>query len=78
MSIAIYVKSESGDSYLYTYDKDVPEDKIKDDLDTDLDMFCPIADYKLAVSDSESPSKETRIEEFMSELTDKSWNRDDE
>ncbi|AAP76032.1 RB69ORF130c hypothetical protein [Escherichia phage RB69] len=78
MSIAIYVKSESLDSYLYTYDTDVPEEQIKDDLDMDLDLFRPIADYKLAVSNSESPSKETRIEEFMSELMAKSWDRDDE
>lgn len=63
---------------LYTYDKDVSEEKIKDDLNTDLDLFRPIADYKLAVSNSESPSKETRIEEFMSELMAKSWDRDDE
>lgn len=78
MSIAIYIKSESCDSYLYTYDKDVSEEKIKDDLNMDLDLFSPIADYKLAVSNSESPSKETRIEEFMSELMAKSWDRYDE
>lgn len=78
MSIAIYVKSESCDSYLYTYDTDVPEEQIKDDLDMDLDLFRPIADYKLAFSDSEHPDKETRIEEFMSELMAKSWDQDDE
>lgn len=78
MSIAIYIKSESCDSYLYTYDKDVSEEQIKDDLVMDLDLFRPIADYKLAFSDSERPDKETRIEEFMSELMTKSWNRDDE
>ena len=78
MSIAIYVKSESCDSYLYTYDTDVPEEQIKDDLGMDLDLFRPIADYKLAFSDSERPDKEARIEEFMTELMTKSWNRDDE
>ncbi|QBO62554.1 hypothetical protein G2285_00126 [Escherichia phage vB_EcoM_G2285] len=78
MSIAIYIKSESCDSYLYSYDTGTSEEKIKEDLESDLDMFRPISDYMVQISDSESPSKETRIEEFMSELMAKSWNRDDE
>ena len=36
MSIAIYIKSESCDSYLYSYDTGTSEEKIKDDLETDL------------------------------------------
>lgn len=78
MSIAIYIKSESCDSYLYSYDTGTSEEKIKEDLESDLDMFRPISDYMVQISDSESPSKETRIEEFMSELMAKSWDRDDE
>ncbi|EAA6275587.1 hypothetical protein DQ003_12595 [Salmonella enterica subsp. enterica] len=78
MSIAIYIKSESCDSYLYSYDTGTSEEKIKEDLESDLDMFRPISDYMVQISDSESPSKETRIEEFMSELMSKSWDRDDE
>ena len=39
MSIAIYIKSESCDSYLYSYDTGTSEEKIKEDLESDLDMF---------------------------------------
>ncbi|UGL59970.1 hypothetical protein PP428_gp154 [Escherichia phage vB_EcoM_RZ] len=78
MSIAIYIKSESCDSYLYSYDTGTSEEKIKDDLETDLDMFRPIADYMVQVSSSESPSLENRLEFLMSDIFNQSWKRDDE
>lgn len=78
MSIAIYIKSESCDSYLYSYDTGTSEEKIKDDLETDLDMFRPISDYMIQVSSSESPSLENRLEFLMSDIFNQSWKRDDE
>ncbi|AIZ01908.1 hypothetical protein VR5_121 [Escherichia phage vb_EcoM-VR5] len=76
MSIAIYIKSESCDSYLYSYDKGTPEVEIKDDLEIDLDLLRPISEYRVQTSDSESPSTETRIEIIMAEIFKKSWERD--
>lgn len=78
MSIAIYIKSESCDSYLYSYDTGTTEEKIKEDLESDLDMFRPISDYMVQVSDSESPSLENRLEFLMSDIFNQSWKRDDE
>lgn len=78
MSIAIYIKSESCDSYLYSYDTGTSEEKIKDDLETDLDMFRPISEYMVQVSSSESPSLENRLEFLMSDIFNQSWKRDDE
>ena len=78
MSIAIYIKSESCDSYLSSYDTGTSEEKIKDDLETDLDMFRPISDYMVQVSSSESPSLENRLEFLMSDIFNQSWKRDDE
>ena len=78
MSIAIYIKSESCDSYLYSYDTGTSEEKIKDDLETDLDMFRPISDYMIQVSSSESPSLENRLEFLMSDIFNQSWKREDE
>ena len=78
MSIAIYIKSESCDSYLYSYDTGTSEEKIKEDLESDLDMFRPISDYMLQVSDSESPSSENRLQIIMQDIFKQSWERDDE
>uniref|UniRef100_A0AB38Z3K6 Uncharacterized protein n=1 Tax=Escherichia phage fDHCT2 TaxID=3075956 RepID=A0AB38Z3K6_9CAUD len=78
MSIAIYIKSESCDSYLYSYDTGTSEEKIKEDLESDMDMFCPIGDYMLQVSDSESPSSENRLQIIMQDIFNQSWKRDDE
>ena len=78
MSIAIYVKSESCDSYLYSYDTGTPEEQIKDDLEADLDLFRPISEYKVHTSGIESPSKETRVELIMQDIFNRSWKRDDE
>lgn len=78
MSIAIYIKSESCDSYLYSYDTGTSEEKIKDDLESDLDMFRPISDYMVQISNSESPSTETRLEIIMQDIFNQSWKRDDE
>lgn len=78
MSIAIYIKSESCDSYLYSYDTGTSEEKIKEDLESDLDMFRPISDYMVQISDSESPSLENRLEFLMSDIFNQSWERDDE
>ncbi|QHR70686.1 hypothetical protein dhabil_179 [Escherichia phage dhabil] len=78
MSIAIYIKSESCDSYLYSYDTGTSEEKIKEDLESDLDMFRPISDYMVQISDSESPSLENRLEILMSDIFNQSWKRDDE
>lgn len=78
MSIAIYIKSESCDSYLYSYDTGTSEEKIKEDLESDLDMFRPISDYMIQVSSSESPSLENRLEFLMSDIFNQSWKRDDE
>jgi hypothetical protein len=78
MSIAIFVKSESCDSYLYSYDTGTTEEQIKEDLESDLDMFRPISEYMVQVSSSESPSTENRLEIIMSDIFNQSWKRDDE
>lgn len=78
MSIAIYIKSESCDSYLYSYDTGTSEEKIKDDLESDLDMFRPISDYMVQISDSESPSTEIGLGIIIRDIFKQSWGRDDE
>lgn len=78
MSIAIFVKSESCDSYLYSYDTGTSEEQIKEDMVSDLDMFRPISEYMIQVSSSESPSLENRLEIIMSDIFNQSWKRDDE
>ena len=77
MSVAIYVKSESMDAYLYSFCDGESEEAIKDELENQLEMFSPICDYMISISSGTSPSVETRLEEFMQELFNKSWGRND-
>ncbi|YP_010844009.1 hypothetical protein PP427_gp153 [Salmonella phage KM16] len=77
MSVAIYVKSESMDAYLYSFGDGESEEAIKDELESQMEMFSPICDYMISISSGTSPSVETRLEEFMQELFNKSWGRND-
>ncbi|AKU43783.1 hypothetical protein CPT_Merlin137 [Citrobacter phage Merlin] len=73
MSVAIYVESESGDEYLYSFGDGESEEAIKDELERQMEMFSPMCNYMISISSGTSPSVDTRLEEFMSELFDKSW-----
>lgn len=78
MSVAIYVKSESDDDHLYSFGDGDSEDLIKDEMESMLEYFSPMCNYEIAISSGTSPSVESRLTEFMSELFDKSWERDND
>ena len=42
MSVAIYVKSESMDAYLYSFGDGESEEAIKDELESQMEMFATI------------------------------------
>ncbi|QQG32296.1 hypothetical protein CkP1_0133 [Citrobacter phage CkP1] len=73
MSVAVFVKSESGDYYLYSFGDNESEEQIKEQLEDNLSYFSPICEWMVSTSDDTSPSVETRMTEFMNELFDRSW-----
>lgn len=73
MSVAIYVQSESGDNYLYSFGDGESEESIKDFMLDRIDYFSPICGWMVSIDGGTSPSVETRMTDFMSQLFDESW-----
>lgn len=69
---ALYLKSESGDSYLYCFEEETIiyiDRKLRDDME----MFSPLCEYKVAGSDEEFVEY---VKNVMSEIYDESWERE--
>lgn len=73
-TIAVYVKSESGDEYLYCYENMFVED-IEKNLRDDLEMFCPICTYMTAGNNEDFVSD---VDTLMEVIYKDSWERNDE
>ncbi|BBC78188.1 Hypothetical protein KNT65_gp140 [Escherichia phage EcS1] len=76
MAVAVYIKSESGDSYLYSFEDSQSLDSIHSKLSENLDYFSPIADWTIAVSEN-SEYEESDVEETIREIYSLSWLGDD-
>lgn len=71
---AVYLKSESGDSYLYCFEEETII-FIAEKLRGDMEMFCPLCEYKVAGNDKTFVEY---VENVMSQIYDESWERNDE
>lgn len=73
MSIAVFVKSESADSYLYSFNDNESVDDIRNRLSTDLEMFTPISDWMVDGSFDCDEDMIEDVESIMSRLREISW-----
>lgn len=73
-TVAVYVKSESGDSYLYCFE-DETIIYIAEQMRENLEMFCPICDWKIAGKDKDFLEY---VDNVMSQIYEESWEREDE
>lgn len=73
MSIAVFVKSESADSYLYSFNDNESVDDIRNRLATDLEMFTPISDWMVEGSFDCDEDMIKEVESIMQRLREISW-----
>ncbi|USL85618.1 hypothetical protein [Enterobacter phage fGh-Ecl01] len=73
MSIAVFVKSESADSYLYSFNDNESVDDIRNRLSTDLEMFTPISDWMVDGSFDCDEDMIEEVESIMQRLREISW-----
>lgn len=73
MSIAVFVKSESADSYLYSFNDNESVDDIRNRLATDLEMFTPISDWMVEGSFDSDEDMIEEVESIMQRLREISW-----
>ncbi|AVR55312.1 hypothetical protein PSH1140_107 [Enterobacter phage myPSH1140] len=73
MSIAVFVKSESADSYLYSFNDNESVDDIRNRLSTDLEMFTPISDWMVDGSFDCDEDMIEEVESLMQRLREISW-----
>ncbi|WFG78563.1 hypothetical protein VIPECLOM01_00131 [Enterobacter phage vB_VIPECLOM01] len=73
MSIAVFVKSESADSYLYSFNDNESVDDIRNRLSTDLEMFTPISDWMVEGSFDCDEDMIEEVESIMQRLREISW-----
>ena len=71
-TVAVSIRSESGDRYLYCFENKHVEDIAKE-LKENLEMFCPICEWDTAGDNEDFVSE---VDTFMYELYDKSWERE--
>ena len=76
MSVAVYVKSESGDNYVYSFSSTETLLDIKTRLMNDIEMFQPLAEYEVSVSRNESEDMLSSVEDLMQYVFEQSWKRD--
>lgn len=70
-TVAVYIKSESGDNSLYCFENKCVEDITKE-LTDNLEMFCPICDWITAGNNEDFVSD---VDTFMKTLVNLSWER---
>lgn len=68
-TVAVYIKSESGDSYLFCFEKESVSD-INEELIYLMDDFSPIGDYEVAGND---PIFTEQVNETLKNIYKKSW-----
>lgn len=73
MSIAVFVKSESADSYLYSFNDNESVDDIRNRLSTDLEMFTPISDWMVDGSFDCDEDMIEEVESILQRLREISW-----
>lgn len=73
-TVAVYIKSESCDQYLYCFENVSVKD-ISKTLNDEIEMFCPI--YEWLTSGTNDDFVED-VDNFMSDLSARSWEGDDE
>ncbi|ADB81630.1 hypothetical protein CC31p134 [Enterobacter phage CC31] len=73
MSIAVFVKSESADSYLYSFNDNESVDDIRNRLSTGLEMFTPISDWMVEGSFDSDEDMIEEVESIMQRLREISW-----
>lgn len=73
MSAAVFVKSESGDSYLYSFETGESIENIKTVLNADIEMFEPISEYYVNVGCDTSDEVLNSLEMIMHRLFKLSW-----
>lgn len=73
-TIAVYLKSESADSYLYCFENTSVEDIAKE-LREDMEWFCPLCEWKTRGSDEYFVSE---VDDLLEKIYDESWERTDE
>ncbi|QFR56075.1 hypothetical protein CPT_Muldoon_120 [Serratia phage Muldoon] len=75
MAIAIYIKSESCDKYIYAYDTGTPLETIKNELMANMENFRPMSEWEIDTSES-SNDVATDLYDVMDYVFNKSWEKD--
>lgn len=73
-TVAVYIRSESGDRSLYCFENKYLED-ISRELREDLEMLSPICEWETTGNNEDFVSD---VETFMDTLYNLSWEREDE
>lgn len=73
-TVAVYMKSESGDNYLYCFENVSLEDIAKE-LREDMDWFRPLCDYKTTGNNEDFVSG---VKTLLETIYEESWERNDE
>jgi hypothetical protein len=73
MSVAIYVKSESGDSYLYSFENTETAADIRAKMLDNIEMFEPIADCRVSIGKCTPANVQQEVDLIMDEIYDLSW-----
>lgn len=75
MSIAVFVKSESADSYLYSFNDNESVDDIRNRLSTDLEMFSPLSEWLVEGSFDSDEDQIEEVESICHRLHEISWGK---
>lgn len=73
MIIAIYIKSESADSYMYLWKNVTPED-VYQKLKKDLGYISPVGEYYHKLLDY-TEEDEVELEYYLDQLCEESWSQ---
>lgn len=71
MIVSYYIKTESGDSYLYTGWFDSVED-LKESLMEEIEMFNPMCEYKFNIYEGTSKQKK-QVDKVFQEFYEETW-----
>lgn len=70
-TVAVYIKSESGDGYLYCFENQSAED-IESKLMDDMEMFYPICEV---VTDGSNEDFVSDVDTALARVRESSWGR---
>ncbi len=77
MIIAMYIKSESGDSYVELFVNDTVE-VVKEKLSEGMEWYCPVGEYQVTFDDNTTEEEQKQIRNVIRKWYDDSWKRDNE